>query len=51
MVIVNREAPLGENHRLRGWLAVKANSPRFNTIPVHVWFVRIAAIVIFWVNQ
>ena len=27
---------LGENHRLRGWLAVKANSPRLKTTPFHV---------------
>src|SRR5260221_14062485 len=27
----HREAPLGENHRLRGWQAVKANSPRLKT--------------------
>jgi hypothetical protein len=33
---------LGENHRLRGWQAVKANSPRLKTIPFRVRFVRIA---------
>ena len=27
---------LGENHRLRGWQAVKANPPRFKTIPFRV---------------
>ena len=32
---------LGQNHRLRGWLAVTANSPRLKTIPFRVQFVRI----------
>jgi hypothetical protein len=31
---------LGQNHRLRGWHAVKANSPRLKTTPFHVRFVR-----------
>ena len=33
---------LGENHRLRGWQTVKANSPRLKTIPFGVRFFRIA---------
>src|SRR4030095_7404483 len=31
MVMVIVRLLLGENHRLRGWLAVKANSPRLKT--------------------
>jgi hypothetical protein len=30
---------LGENHRQRGWQAVKAISPRLKTIPFRVQFV------------
>jgi hypothetical protein len=40
MVIVRLH--LGEHHRLRGWQAVEANSPRLKTIPFRVRFVRIA---------
>src|SRR4051794_7185697 len=39
----HRKAPPGENHRLRGWQVVKANSPGLKTIPFRVQFVRIAA--------
>jgi hypothetical protein len=41
MVIVIVRLLLGQNHRLRGWQAVKANSPRLKTIPFRVR-VRIA---------
>jgi hypothetical protein len=42
MVMVIVRLLLGENHRLRGWQAVKANSPGLKTIPFGVRFVRMA---------
>ena len=42
MVMVIVRLLLGENHRLRGWQTVKANSPRLKTIPFGVRFFRIA---------
>jgi hypothetical protein len=42
MVMVIVRLLLGEDHRLRGWLAVKATSPRLKTTPFHARFVRIA---------
>jgi hypothetical protein len=42
MVMVIVKILLGEHHRLRGWQAVKANSPRLKAIPFRVRFVRIA---------
>jgi hypothetical protein len=35
----HREAPPRDNHQLRAWQAVKANSLRLKTIPFHVRFV------------
>jgi hypothetical protein len=42
MVMVIVRLLLGENHRLRGWQAVKANSPGLKTIPFGVRFVCMA---------
>jgi hypothetical protein len=39
MMMVIVRLLLGENHRLRGSQAVKANSPRLKTTPFHVRFV------------
>src|SRR5262245_48539555 len=41
MMMVIVRLLLGENHRLRGWQVVKANSPRLKTILFRVRFVRI----------
>src|SRR3954447_6638944 len=43
MIMVIVRHLLGQNHRLRGWQAVKANSPRLKTTPFHVRFGRRAA--------
>jgi hypothetical protein len=42
MVIVIAKLLLDQNHRLPGWHAAGAHSPRLKTTPFHVRFARMA---------